>query len=104
MGKICDFKTKLEDRGWEREGRGKEVRSQEGLRGYVSFSPGLYMPFMWLGRRQVEKSGEGSMHYEASSHLPCGCAVLLRKQPGSWEEGDGNSRVTEINRQRMIGN
>jgi len=30
MGKICDFETKLEDRGWERERKGKKVRTQEG--------------------------------------------------------------------------
>jgi len=30
------------------------------------------------------------------------CAVWLRRQPESWEEGVGNSRVTEINGQRMI--
>lgn len=58
----------LKGKGWEREGRGKKGRNQS-----VSFSPDLYMPIMWLGRRQVEKSGEGSMdlwiHYAGMNDL-----------------------------------
>lgn len=77
------------------------MRSQEGLKLCVSFSPGLSVPVTWLGR----KSSEGSIHYNGKNAcLLCGCAVLLRKQPESREGEDGHSRVTEIKGQRMTGN
>lgn len=79
MGKIHDFKAKLEDKGWRGIGRSKNVEIQEGLRDHAPVMPGLYMPDMWLGRRQEERM------IPSSSHLLCACAALFRKQPGSWE-------------------